>query len=150
MSSVPFRATPMKLSIFTAALQELTPRAVRNADPDRAIDEWLEFSRELDCPNIELSAALHPTLSEAPPEALLDPVANTLDLRQPFDRSRASRVHSAMRLTGVGLSDLAYFDNMLAADASLRRQKYEFMLRVFDAAVLLGTDAVCGFVGRNP
>ena len=24
------------------------------------------------------------------------------------------------------------------------------MLRVFDAAVLLGTDAVCGFVGRNP
>ena len=24
-----------------------------------------------------------------------------------------------------------------------------FMLRVFDAAVLLGTDAVCGFVGRN-
>jgi sugar phosphate isomerase/epimerase len=150
MSAAPFRATPMKLSIFTAALEELTPRAIRDADPDRAVEEWLEFSRELDCPNIELSAALHPTLSDVPTEALLDPVANTLDLRQPFDRSRASRVHSAMRLTGVGLSDLAYFDNMLAADATIRRQKHEFMVRVFDAAVLLGTNAVCGFVGRNP
>ena len=150
MSSVPFSAKPMKLSIFTAALQELTPRAIRDADPDRAVEEWLEFSRELGCPNIELSAALHPTLSDVPAEALLDPVANTLDLRQPFDRSRASRVQSAMRLTGIGLSDLAYFDNMLVADATSRRRKHEFMLRVFDAAVLLGTNAVCGFVGRNP
>ncbi len=150
MSSIPFRAKPMKLSIFTAALQELTPRAIRDADPDRAVEEWLEFARELDCPNIELSTALHPTMSDVPTEALLDPVANTLDLRRPFDRSRASRVHSAMRLTGVGLSDLAYFDNMLAADATVRRQKHEFMVRVFDAAVLLGTNAVCGFVGRNP
>ena len=150
MSSVPFSAKPMKLSIFTAALQELTPRAIRDADPDRAVEDWLEFSRELGCPNIELSAALHPTLSDVPAEALLDPVANTLDLRKPFDRSRASRVQSAMRLTGIGLSDLAYFDNMLVADATSRRQKHEFMLRVFDAAVLLGTNAVCGFVGRNP
>ncbi len=31
-----------------------------------------------------------------------------------------------------------------------RARKKEFMLRVFDAAVLLGTPAVCGFVGRNP
>jgi sugar phosphate isomerase/epimerase len=150
MSSVPFSAKPMKLSIFTAALQELTPRAIRDADPDRAVEEWLEFSRELGCPNIELSAALHPSVSDVPAEALLDPVANTLDLRQPFDRSRASRVQSAIRLTGIGLSDLAYFDNMLVADATSRRQKREFMLRVFDAAVLLGTNAVCGFVGRNP
>jgi sugar phosphate isomerase/epimerase len=140
----------MKLSIFTAALQELTPRAVRDADPDRAIEDWLAFSRELKCPHIELSAALHPSVNEVPPGALLDPVANTLDLRRPFDRSRAARVEAAMRDTGVGLSDLAYFDNMLVADAALRRKKHEFMLRVFDAAVLLGTDAVSGFVGRNP
>ena len=57
-SSIPFRAKPMKLSVFTAALQELTPRAVRDADPDRAVEEWLEFARELDCPYIELSTAL--------------------------------------------------------------------------------------------
>src|ERR1700689_2402809 len=112
MSCAPFRATPMKLSIFTAALQELTPRAVRNADPDRAIEEGLGISREPGCPNIELSAALHPTISDVPTEALLDPVANTRDLRQPFDRSRAARVHAAMRTTGVGRSDLAYFATM--------------------------------------
>ena len=64
--------------------------------------------------------------------------------------TRAARVLRTMQATGVGLSDLGYFDNMLAADPAARRKKHEFMLRVFDAAVLLGTDAVCGFVGRNP
>jgi sugar phosphate isomerase/epimerase len=140
----------MRLSILTAALQELTPRDRRDPDPDLAIEEWLEFARELRCPNIELSAALHPTEGDVPAAALLDPVANTLDLRQPFSAARASRARRAMQATGVGLSDLAYFDNMLAADASVRAKKHELMLRVFDAAVLLGTDAVTGFVGRNP
>ncbi|MBM0108277.1 TIM barrel protein [Steroidobacter sp. S1-65] len=150
MSTIPFTPKPMKLSILTAALQELTPRDKRDADPDLAIEEWLQFARDIGSPNIQLSAALHPTESDVPAEAMLDPVANTLDLRQPFDKQRASRVLAAMRETGVGLSDLGYFDNMLVADAAARRKKHDFMLRVFDAAVLLGTDAVCGFVGRNP
>ena len=30
-----------------------------------------------------------------------------------------------------------------------RKKKHDFLLRVFDAAALLGVDAVCGFVGRN-
>ena len=145
-----FRPRPMKLSIFTAALQELTPRERRDADPDVAIEEWLEFARQIGSPHIQLSAALHPAESDVPAAALLDPVANTLDLRQPFNADRAARVRNAMQTTNVGLSDLAYFDNMLAPDASVRRKKHELMLRVFDAAVLLGTDAVCGFVGRNP
>jgi sugar phosphate isomerase/epimerase len=150
MSTTDFAPKPMKLSILTAALQELTPREKRDADPDLAIEEWLEFAREIGAPNIQLSAALHPTESDVPAEAMLDPVANTLDLRQPFDQRRAARVLAAMKETGVGLSDLGYFDNMLVADPAARRKKHEFMLRVFDAAVLLGTDAVCGFVGRNP
>lgn len=150
MVTTPFAPKVMKLSVLTAALQELTPRERRDADPDLAIEEWLDFSRAIDCHNIQLSAALHPTLSDIPAEAMLDPVANTLDLRQPFDRQRAARVHRAMRASGVGLSDLGYFDNMLASDPTARHAKHEFMLRVFDAAVLLGTDAVCGFVGRNP
>ncbi len=145
-----FRPRTMKLSILTAALQELTPRERRDADPDLAIEEWLEFARQIGSPNIELSAALHPSLSDVPAAALLDPVANTLDLREPFNGARAARVRSAMQATQVGLSDLAYFDNMLAADEAARRRKHELMLRVFDAAVLLGTDAVTGFVGRNP
>ncbi|HLQ13272.1 MAG TPA: TIM barrel protein [Steroidobacteraceae bacterium] len=139
----------MRLSLLTAALQELTPRARRDADPDLAIEEWLDFARQVGSPNIQLSAALHPSRSDVPAAALLDPVANTLDLREPFTPQRATRVLAAMRDSGVGLSDLAYFDNMLVADDSIRRSKHEFMLRVFDAAVLLGVDAVCGFVGRN-
>jgi sugar phosphate isomerase/epimerase len=81
---------------------------------------------------------------------MLDPVANTLDLRAPFTKARAARVHAAMSATGVGLSDLGYFDNMLVADAGNRSKKHAFMRKVFDAAVLLDTKAVCGFVGRNP
>ena len=146
----PFQPKTMQLSLLTAALQELTPRDDRDADPDLAVEQWLEYARRLNCPNIQLSAALHPSLASIAPEALLDPVANTLDLRQPFTPARAQRVAAAMKSTGVGLSDLAYFDNMLAANAAARAEKHKFMLRVFDAAVLLETPAVCGFVGRNP
>jgi sugar phosphate isomerase/epimerase len=145
-----FEPKLMKLSVLTAALQELTPRDRREADPDVAVEEWLQFAHELDCPHIELSAALHPTESDVPAAALLDPVANTLDLRRPFTAARAARVHRAMHATQVGISDLAYFDNMLAPDESVRERKRALMLRVFDAAVLLGTNAVAGFVGRNP
>ncbi len=102
-----FRLRPMRLSILTAALQELTPRARRDADADLAIEEWLDFARQIGSPNIELSAALHPSESDVPAAAMLDPVANTLDLRRPFDAARAARVRRAMQATGVGLSDLA-------------------------------------------
>ena len=145
-----FRPRPMLLSILTAALQELTPRPKRDADPDLAIEEWLAFAAEIGSPNIELSAALHPSESDVPAAAMLDPVANTLDLRAPFDARRAARVRRAMEANRVGLSDLGYFDNMLAADEALRAKKHQMMLRVFDAAALLGVDAVTGFVGRNP
>jgi sugar phosphate isomerase/epimerase len=149
MSVSPFTPQHMKVGVLTAALQELTPRAVRDADPDKAIEDWLEFGHELGASYIQLSAALHPSESDVPPEAMLDPVANTLDLRQPFDRSRASRVEQAIASTQTRISDLAYFDNLLHHDAATRKKKHEFLRRVFDAAALLGVDAVCGFVGRN-
>ena len=129
MSTRDFAPRPMKLSILTAAFQELTPRNKRDPDPDLAIEEWLEFARVIGSPNIQLSAALHPTLSDVPEEAMLDPVANTLDLRTPFDQKRAARVLAAMKSTGVGLSDLGYFDNMLVDDPTARKNKHEFMLR---------------------
>src|SRR6266850_1693427 len=100
MSIRPFEPKFMKVGVLTAALQELTPRAVRDSDPDRAIEEWIEFARELN----------------------------------------AGYIH---------LSDVGYFDNLLHHDPAVRGKKHEFMTRVFDAAVLLGVDAVCGFVGRN-
>jgi sugar phosphate isomerase/epimerase len=139
----------MKVGVLTAALQELTPRAVRDADPDRAIEDWAAFAREVGADHMQLSAALHPSEADVPAEAMLDPVANTLDLRAPFDRDRARRVGAALEANGVGLSDLGYFDDMLHRDPAVRRKKHAFMRRVMDAAALLGVDAVCGFVGRN-
>jgi hypothetical protein len=128
----------MKMSVLTAALQELTPRQVRDEDPDRAIEDWLEFSRELDCPNIQISAALHPSETDVPPEAMLDPVANTLDLRKPFDKTRANRVLAAMKSTGVGVTDIAFFDNLLHDNDALRAKKHQFTVRMMDAAAQLG------------
>ena len=139
----------MRVGVLTAALQELTPREARDRDPDLAIEDWLAYGRELGADNIQLSAAVHPSEADVPPEAMLDPVANTLDLRKPFDKSRARRIEAAAAATGVGLSDLAFFDNLLHHDPALRQSKHEFLRRVFDAAALLGVDAVCGFVGRN-
>jgi len=139
----------MKIGVLTAALQELTPREVRDRDPDRAIEDWIDFARDLGVDCIQLSTALHPSEADIPAEAMLDPVANTLDLRKPFDSTRARRVENALKSSGVGLSDLAYFENMLHHDPVVRKKKHDFMMRLFDAAALLDVNAVCGFVGRN-
>ena len=81
----------------------MTPREVRDPDPDRAVEEWLDFAKDLGASYIQLSAALHPSESDVPPEAMLDPVANTLDLRQPFDKARARRVEAPRRYSRTTL-----------------------------------------------
>ncbi|RYZ05396.1 MAG: hypothetical protein EOO73_20460 [Myxococcales bacterium] len=149
MSVRNFEPKFMKLGVLTAALQELTPRDVRDPDPDRAIEDWLSFGREVGADVLQLSAALHPSESDVPAEAMLDPVANTLDLRAPFTAERQRRVEIAMKETRVGISDIAYFDNLLHHDRGVREKKLDFMRRVLDAAQLLGLPAVCGFVGRD-
>lgn len=149
MSVAPFDPKFMKVGVLTAALQELTPREKRDPDPDLAIEEWVAFARELGVNYIQLSAAVHPDEADIPPEAMLDPVANTLDLRQPFDETRAKRVRATLDSNHVGISDVGYFDNMLHHDPTIRKSKHDFMKRSMDAAVLLGAEAVCGFVGRN-
>jgi len=149
MTIRPFQPAFMKIGILSAALQELTPREVRDADPDRAIEDWIAYAKALGADELQLSAALHPSEADVPPEGMLDPVANTLDLRKPFDAARAARVQAALASSGVTLSDLAYFDNLLHEDPAIRRKKHEFLRRVFDAAAALGVRAVCGFVGRD-
>ncbi|MEE3331478.1 MAG: TIM barrel protein [Myxococcota bacterium] len=139
----------MPLGVLTAALQELTPREKRDPDPDVAIEEWLDFAKDLGADCIQLASALHPSESDVPEEAMLDPVANTLDLRTPFDAGRAKRVNAAVAATGVAIADIGYFDNMLHDDRAIRQKKFDFMLGCFDAAVALGAPAVCGFIGRN-
>src|SRR5512132_709744 len=106
MPTTSFAPKFMKVGVLTAALQDLTPRAVRDPDPDRAIEEWVAFARELNAGYLQLSAALHPTETDVPPEAMLDPVANTLDLRKPFDKDRAKRVKAALEANKLGLSDI--------------------------------------------
>lgn len=149
MSVAPFDPKFMKVGILTAALQELTPRAIRDADPDRAIEDWAAFARQIGADCVQLSAAFHPSEADVPPEAMLDPVANTLDLRRPFDKERAGRVGKALDAHRISVSDVGYFDNLLHDDPVLRKKKHDFMLRAMDAAALLGAAAVCGFVGRN-
>jgi hypothetical protein len=127
----------MKLSVLTAAFQELTPRERRDPDPDLAIEEWLEFARVIGSPNIQLSAALHPTLSDVPEEAMLDPVANTLDLRAPFDRKRAARVLAAMKSTGVGL----FGPRLLRQHAGRRSHRPQTQVRIHVARVRRGSAA---------
>ena len=144
-----FEPRAMKVGVLSAALQELTPRDRRDADPDLAIEEWLAFAKELGADVLQISTAFHPTEADVPPEAMLDPVANTLDLRQPFTRERARRVEAAVKSTSVPISDFAYFDNLLHHDPVVRGRKQAFLHKLFDAAVLLGVNAVCGFIGRN-
>src|SRR5436189_6313344 len=110
MPVAPFAPKYMKIGVLTAALQELTPRSVRDPDPDRAIEDWAAFARELGVNYMQLSAALHPNETDVPPEAMLDPVANTLDLRQPFDKQRAKRVEATLTANKVGISEIGYFD----------------------------------------
>ena len=117
-----FEPTFMPVGVLTAALQELTPRDKRDADPDLAVEEWLAYASTLGADCIQLSAALHPSEADVPAETLLDPVANTLDLRQPFDAARADRVLAAVRSSGVAIADIGYFDDMLHADHAIRRR----------------------------
>ena len=146
----PFEPKFMKVGVLTAALQELTPREVRDPDPDKAIEEWLDFAKAA-------GRQLHPALGGAPSDR---------DRRAARGDARSGRQHArpapavlegrgprgssaALSATGVGISDVGYFDNLLHHDPAIRKKKIDFMLRVFDAAALLGVNAVCGFVGRN-
>lgn len=149
MSVKQFEPKFMKVGVLTAALQELTPREKRDPDPDLAIEEWVAYARELGADYIQLSSALHPSEADIPAEALLDPVANTLDLREAFNKDRAKRVQASLDAHRIGISEVGFFDNLLHDDPVLREKKHSYMKKTMDTAVLLGVDAVCGFVGRN-
>ena len=103
----------------------MTPREVRDPDPDRAIEEWVAFARELGADYIQLSAALHPTETDVPREAMLDPVANTLDLAQAVRQGARGAGHAGLQASSVGLSDVGYFDNLLHHDPAVRKKKHD-------------------------
>jgi sugar phosphate isomerase/epimerase len=144
-----FKPEYMQMSVLTAALQELTPREKRRQDPDLAVEDWIQFGRKVGVRRLQMSSALPEELADVPPEAMLDPVADHLNVMKPLDASRVRRIESALKASEMSFSDLAYFDNMLVGDERLRRIKHEWMVKLMDAAVALGVKAVCGFVGRN-
>jgi len=146
--AIEFKPEYMQISVLTAALQELTPRDKRRKDPDLAIEEWIEFAGQAGVKRLQISSALPEELADIPPEAMLDPVADHLNVLKPFDKSRVKRIESALKAAGASFSDIGYFDNMLIGDAKLRKVKHDWMIKLMDAAVALGVKAVCGFVGR--
>src|SRR4028118_308915 len=64
-----YEPTFMPVGVLTAALQELTPREERDADPDLAVEQWLAFASDLGADCIELSAAPHPPGADLPAQA---------------------------------------------------------------------------------
>ncbi|HYE97614.1 MAG TPA: TIM barrel protein, partial [Planctomycetota bacterium] len=144
-----FKPEYMQLSVLTAALQELTPRDKRRKDPDLAVEDWVKFAQEIGVGRLQLSSALPEELADVPPEAMLDPVADHLNVKEPLTPARVKRIQSACKAAGVTFSDIGYFDNMLVGDEKARRIKHEWMIKIMDACVALGVKAVCGFVGRN-
>jgi sugar phosphate isomerase/epimerase len=147
--TIKFQPETMRIGVLTAALQELTPREVRRRDPDRAVEDWIRYGQEIGVHRLQLSSALPEELADVPAEAMLDPVADHLDVRRPLDGARVRRIQSALAAAEMSFSDLSYFDNMLVHDEAARRIKHDWMVKIMDAAVALGVEAVCGFVGRN-
>lgn len=147
--AIDFKPEYMQISLLTAALQELTPRDKRRKDPDLAVEDWIKFGREAGVRRLQISSALPEELADVPAEALLDPVADHLNVLKPMSKDRVKRIQSALKASEMSFSDIGYFDNMLIGDKKLRKVKHDWMVKLMDAAVELGVKAVCGFVGRN-
>jgi sugar phosphate isomerase/epimerase len=71
-----------------------------------------------------------------------------LDATQ-FSRSEADRIRQLMEKYRVGISGLGYYPNPLHPDPAHRRMVIEHLLRVIDAAKLLGIGVVNTFIGRD-
>ena len=112
-----FKPENMQVGILSAALQELTPRDKRRADPDLAVEDWIAYAARIGVKRLQISSALPEELADVPAEAMLDPVADHLNVLKPLDASRVNRIQSALKASGVSFSDIGYFDNMLIGDA---------------------------------
>jgi sugar phosphate isomerase/epimerase len=61
----------------------------------------------------------------------------------------AETIKEYFKKYGLEISSLAYYDNNLDADKTKRKSVNDHLKKCIDAAVLLGTDKVGTFVGRN-
>jgi len=63
---------------------------------------------------------------------------------------RAERVRALLDEHGVAVSSLAYYDNNLHPDSSVRERIHAHLRACIEAAPRLGAPTVCTFVGRDP
>lgn len=61
----------------------------------------------------------------------------------------AAQIDALFSQHGLAISCLTYCDNSLAADPTVRAQKVGHLLKVIDAAALLGVSVVSCFIGRD-
>jgi len=61
----------------------------------------------------------------------------------------ASEINSYLKELGLTISSLAYYDNNLSANMEQRDYVNSHLIKVIDAAKMLGVDTVGTFVGRN-
>lgn len=146
-----FRVTPEpSVGILTAALQwGLTTQKEREEDPDLAVIRWLEYAEQIGADCIQLSAAVPAELLGIDRASMLDPTADHLRLDFKFDEARVSRILEASVRTGIRIASLGCFENLLDGNFKRRDIAQDYLLRVFNAAHMLGVPIVAGFVGRN-
>lgn len=142
----------MKVAVLTAALQQIVTREEQTKNPLLPVLKWLDLAKKLGCDGIQLAAALHPDDSYVPPEAMLDPVADHLPLRQELSDADAAIIIAKSKETGVKIFDLGVFEDLLHQDPAIRAKIHAHVLRAARAAVKLreaGCEGVAGFIGRN-
>ena len=82
----------MQMAVLTAALETHLRDKRRQIRPPF---DWIRFEREL---GVHRSSLLRcPRLADVPPENMLDPVADHLNVLKPLDPSRVRRIQSALK-----------------------------------------------------
>src|SRR5215211_1853801 len=66
-----------------------------------------------------------------------------------FDKSGAKEVHAILADTGLEISALAYYPNILGVEGEQRASQIAHLKKVIDAAVLLGVPIVGTFIGAD-
>ncbi|MET7927401.1 sugar phosphate isomerase/epimerase [Streptomyces sp. NPDC005349] len=89
-----------------------------------------------------LEVACWPTTGGRDFEASHLPVAT-------FGKEDAERTRTLFAEHGLDLSALAYYENHLHPDLDRRREIHDHLLKVIDAAALLGVEHVGTFIGRD-
>jgi sugar phosphate isomerase/epimerase len=111
--------------------------------PDLSLDEVLDFAAEEGFECVELMC----WPLDASDQRRYAGVTH-IDVAD-FDRAAADVVLESCRRTGVAISALGYYPNPLTPDLDERAVYVRHLLRVIDAAALLGVEVVNTFIGRD-